>query len=35
MKNCPNCAAPIDPYKVKCEYCGTMYFDLVTWLQVG
>ena len=35
MKNCPNCAAPIDPYKVKCEYCGTMYFDLVTWLQEG
>lgn len=35
MKNCPNCGAPIDPYKVKCEYCGTMYFDLATWLQEG
>jgi hypothetical protein len=35
MKNCPNCGAPIDPYRVKCEYCGTMYFDLVTWLQEG
>ena len=33
MKNCPNCGAPIDPYRVKCEYCGTMYFDWVTWLQ--
>jgi hypothetical protein len=35
MKNCPNCGAPIDPYRVKCEYCGTTYFDLVTWLQDG
>lgn len=35
MKNCPNCAAPIDPYRVKCEYCGTMYFDWATWLQDG
>ena len=35
MKNCPNCGAPIDPYKVKCEYCGTMYFDLATWLKDG
>ena len=35
MKNCPNCAAPIDPYKVKCDYCGTMYFDWATWLQDG
>lgn len=35
MKNCPNCGAPIDPYRVKCEYCGTMYFDLVTWLKDG
>jgi len=33
MKNCPNCGAVIDPYRVKCEYCGTMYFDWVTWLQ--
>ena len=35
MKNCPNCGAPIDPYRVKCEYCGTMYFDWATWLQDG
>ena len=28
MKNCPNCGAPIDPYKTKCDYCGTRYFDL-------
>lgn len=35
MKNCPNCGAVIDPYRVKCEYCGTMYFDLATWLQDG
>lgn len=27
MKNCPNCNAPIEPYKSKCEYCGTYYFD--------
>jgi hypothetical protein len=35
MKNCPNCGAVIDPYRVKCEYCGTMYFDWATWLQEG
>ena len=35
MRNCPNCGAPIDPYKVKCEYCGTMYFNLATWIQDG
>ena len=35
MKNCPNCGAPIDPYRVKCEYCGTMYFDLAAWLRDG
>ena len=35
MKNCPNCRAVIDPYRVKCEYCGTMYFDWATWLQDG
>ena len=28
MVNCPNCGAPIDPYKCKCEYCGTWYYDL-------
>lgn len=25
--NCPNCGAPIDRYKCKCDYCGTWYFD--------
>lgn len=35
MKNCPNCSAPIDPYRVKCEYCGTMYFDLATNSRYG
>lgn len=23
--NCPNCGAPIDYAKEKCEYCGTYY----------
>ena len=27
-RNCPNCGAPIDLEKNKCEYCGTSYFDL-------
>lgn len=28
MKNCPNCSAPLEPYKCKCDYCGTYYYDL-------
>ena len=31
MKNCPNCGAPIEPYKCKCEYCGTWYFDFTAF----
>lgn len=31
MKNCPNCGSPIEPYKCKCEYCGTWYFDFTTF----
>ena len=25
ITNCPNCGAPIDYEKNKCEYCGTPY----------
>ena len=25
QKNCPNCGAPIDIYKRKCDYCDTPY----------
>ncbi len=35
MKNCPNCGSPVDPYRVKCEYCGTMYFDFAAWMMDG
>lgn len=40
--NCPNCGAPIDATKCKCDYCGTTYADLTTiqqctdsWLRVN
>lgn len=34
MKSCPNCGAPIEPYKCKCEYCGTWYFDFTSFDMV-
>lgn len=27
---CPNCGAPFDVGKVKCDYCGSVYFDMTT-----
>ena len=35
MTNCPNCNAPIEPYKCKCEYCGTYYFDFTSFDMSG
>ena len=35
MKNCPNCGSPIEPYKCKCEYCGTLYFDFTAFDMSG
>lgn len=31
--NCPNCGAPINPHKEKCEYCDTYYFNESTKSQ--
>lgn len=31
MNNCPNCGAVIEPYKCKCDYCGTWYFDFTAF----
>lgn len=31
MTNCPNCGAPLEPYKCRCEYCGTWYFDFTAF----
>ncbi len=31
MKSCPNCGAPFEPYKCKCEFCGTWYFDFTAF----
>ena len=31
MKNCPNCGAPLEPYKCKCDFCGTWYFDFTAF----
>lgn len=28
MRNCPNCAAPLQPTEIKCSYCGTSYIDM-------
>ena len=35
MRNCPNCGAIIEPYKCKCEYCGTWYFDFTSFDMSG
>lgn len=35
MRNCPNCGAPLEPYKCRCEYCGTWYFDLTVFDMSG
>ena len=29
-RNCPNCGAPLEAGKIKCDYCGTSYYDLST-----
>ena len=31
MLNCPNCGAALNPYQLRCEYCGTAVVDLGTF----
>ena len=31
MTNCKNCGAPLEPYKSKCPFCGTYYFDFTAF----
>ena len=33
-RNCPNCGAVFDERNIKCQYCGTLYYDLST-MPVG
>ena len=35
MRNCPNCGAPLEPYKCRCEFCGTWYFDFSAFDMSG
>lgn len=35
MRNCPNCGAPIEPYKCRCDYCHTWYFDFTAFDMSG
>ena len=31
MNHCPNCGSHIEPYKVRCEYCGSWYWDFAAF----
>lgn len=31
MNHCPCCGAHLEPYKVRCEFCGSWYWDLAAF----
>lgn len=35
MTNCPQCGAPLNPLKLRCEYCDVPVLDLVALSDMG
>lgn len=35
MTNCPQCGAPLNPLKLRCEYCDVLVVDLAALSDMG